>query len=815
MTIEGKLHLNRVGGSSLVNFPPLFSHDGKLLFCTCGPTVKILSTITGKCVQRLISGKGDITGISLHPRNKLQVITSTCDGELTVWDYEDGISLQSVNVGLSISKIACHPNISDFIFFCTGRETYGMLQKVPIDIFSGPITDAQVIASKVFIKLPRPVCFLKSGERIVYIRKGDMLCVMDVKRSVESALYVGRRDDKISCFACNPVEDYIATGYLSGIINFWHNLCNRAATKNRSAIMSWNHWHSQRVCDMAFTPGGSSMLSVGMEGVLVEWRYKQGDNRNFLPRLGTSCRHVVISNDSSLYAVTHVDNSVSVVTNQFLVKHSIHGLSGVGISEHQSNLTFYYDHRTKSCITTGKTGHLMFYDPSTDQELYSVDVTHENYLGPLLSKQKLYSEITRVATEVNENSDASWMATVEVARMEKLHNAPRMKLWLLDKDDKWWKLNTVINDVHKSDVTRLCFRPAHSDSDQSYLVSTGADGLVKLWGMVTKDKSSYWSCTATASYRKLPAAHCDFSQDGSVLAVAFRHTVCLLDPLTLNITRVLLSNDSGNPVEKLVFGKYSCQHMIMIVSEKSMQAFDLLSGSVSWVVDLHIPHIAVDYLSEFMFAVSDDNDLYVVKPTCAEPLYTHRQLAKRKVLSVFAVPYSDTDKWLKDDCSDIPWLARSKLYITDSSLSVFTLSVSDNMRNILPSIGGSQESRFMNPMAHILEKSANVNTDCSGLSELEVAAHGADVSSSVKAITDSPAHILPSVTEYCAKFLTSFLSNLKVQEAPVSCSNAPVVEMQAAASDSSKLSSNSDCLILESITAVSPQVGQMEFLHGL
>ena len=60
------------------------------------------------------------------------------------------------------------------------------------------------------------------------------------------------------------------------------------------------------------TPLGSTILSVGQEGVLVRWQYKT-HHQQFLPRLGAPIYHVAVSQDDSLAAISQKDNGMFTV----------------------------------------------------------------------------------------------------------------------------------------------------------------------------------------------------------------------------------------------------------------------------------------------------------------------------------------------------------------------------------------------------------------------------------------------------------------------------------------------------------------------
>lgn len=807
MTIEKtqKFHLVQVGGASFVEKLPLFSHDGKFLFCPCGSAVNVFSTNTGECVHKLVC-EGTVSAIAQHPNNKLQLISATKTGMLQMWDYEDGILLKSVNVSSSIMKLFCDPNIKNWAFVVENEKT-GVLKRVFLPISKND-KNFQEIASNISARMSQPVGSLKSGRYIVFLKRKD-ICVINLEKVTESVNHEAVTDGRVTCFACHPQEDCIATGHRKGEIRIWHKLCP-VSGKKTPLVVSTVHWHHNPLTGLSFTPGGSSLLSVSLESVLVQWHYKVGNKQSFLPRLGSPCNHVVTTLDGTMYATTHSDNSVSIISNEFSVKHTIQGLTSAkgGNSCHR---IFQYEPRTRSCVTLGKRGHLVFYDPAEDREVYSLDITHENFISGDPQTDGAHAQITRVANQGDDKSDEAWMATMETSTIEQDLVESRLKFWKLSQADKWWRLNTVINHPHSKDVTRLCFRPMSSHSSQPYMVSTGADGMVKLWGF--QQSTCYWSCIATASYQEMPATYCDFSQDGSVLAAAFGHMVLLLDPVTLETTSVIQSLEKKEPIEKLVFGRHSCQQMIIIQSTSCVQGYDLLNGVLAWIADMIISHIAVDPFSEFMYMLSKSSDLFVIRPSSSELVYAHKNIGVKNVISMVCVPHSNSFRVSDDACSSISWMAQSRLYLADTDLSVFTLTRhTQKQQRRLSKAKKSEPSHFITPMAHILDKRSNVDDEPVQSSDgLQV---GRPDSNALKMITDSPAHVLPSIVNHCGDFLASFLEVLHIDE-PKIPKTLYDPQVQTAVGPLDYTASQSSSRMVESTNCSQPRAMHMKFLNEI
>lgn len=65
---------------------------------------------------------------------------------------------------------------------------------------------------------------------------------------------------------------------------------------------------------LRFFSVGTNLLSGGIESVLVQWRYTQENQKDFLPRLGGAITHIAVSPDGSLFCTSHSDNSKDCCT---------------------------------------------------------------------------------------------------------------------------------------------------------------------------------------------------------------------------------------------------------------------------------------------------------------------------------------------------------------------------------------------------------------------------------------------------------------------------------------------------------------------
>uniref|UniRef100_H2YPX2 WD repeat-containing protein 75 second beta-propeller domain-containing protein n=1 Tax=Ciona savignyi TaxID=51511 RepID=H2YPX2_CIOSA len=184
-----------------------------------------------------------------------------------------------------------------------------------------------------------------------------------------------------------------------------------------------------------------------------------------------------------------------------------------------------YDPTTQSCVTNGKPGHLLFYFPQTDEQLYNLDIVSRNFISPVdLEKSLPQTKITKVDFVITKAGE-HLMATVEFD-IENLTDQ-KLKIWSYDVQNQQWCLSAIISCPHDNrHVTSLHFHPT-----EAACITTAEDGFAKLWKL---DTDIGWCCESTMTYRGYPSFDSSYSQDGSVLALAFGHTVSLSDPWLLD-----------------------------------------------------------------------------------------------------------------------------------------------------------------------------------------------------------------------------------------------------------------------------------------
>ncbi|KAK2143030.1 hypothetical protein NP493_4678g00001 [Ridgeia piscesae] len=89
-----KLSVVLRAGASIVGSKPIISHDTKYLLCVSGNAVKVLSTVSGECVQELRHHTACVTSIQINPANQYQLFSCSLDKTLIKWDFTDGVVLK-------------------------------------------------------------------------------------------------------------------------------------------------------------------------------------------------------------------------------------------------------------------------------------------------------------------------------------------------------------------------------------------------------------------------------------------------------------------------------------------------------------------------------------------------------------------------------------------------------------------------------------------------------------------------------------------------------------------------------------------------
>uniref|UniRef100_A0AAX7UY56 WD repeat-containing protein 75 second beta-propeller domain-containing protein n=1 Tax=Astatotilapia calliptera TaxID=8154 RepID=A0AAX7UY56_ASTCA len=720
MVEHGDIRVVHCGGSKINFRDPVITHDSRFLLCASGEAVKVFSTSTEECIHELRGHTGLVTGVLLRPSNHLQVYSSSLDGTLRLWDFTDGILIK---VGQRFQLVAVHlPQSGD------------------------QMVEAQELSAVLSGVNPNPaaIAFGRGGEFIASVN--DLQLEVYFFKKQKSYRFFLKEDNKkggwntFTCVACHPKDDCIATGHEDGKIRLWRNFNHK-----KEYTYSTLHWHHSTVSSLCFTPEGTNLLSGGVESVLVQWRYNQESERDFLPRLGGAITHITVSPDGSLFCTSHSDNKITIIQSCVKVSAVIQGL----VKGDSIRTDLMMDPRSKALVLNGKPGHLQFYSLQRDKLLYNLDIVQQEYIHESGLQQ---FEVVKAAFDAS----GSWLATVEERHQKAAELELNLKLWAFDEQTQSFVLNTTISAPHDAQITAMCFCQP-TDSQTTLLVSTSKDGHFKAWQLAapahTEDEGPSWLCDFVSAYHGLVPECCSFSADGSLLAVVFQEVVTVWSPSTWELLTTL--SQPPGAVSDLCFGRLSCSKYLLGTTASNLLCWNLLTCSLEWTTSMDVRRLVADPLSENMAAFcyqSGSTDLFVFKPSEPRPLFSHKAVCSGKVTQAVFAPREE----MLESCEESSqWLNRSQLYFL-THFSLITRFLLSPLKLVI------DDSVAMTPFYLLLGKHRQ--------QQQETALPQTSTSLLLlffpffSQLLQTPAHVLPSTSYLCSMFVQSLLISAHAEE---------------------------------------------------
>lgn len=275
-----------------------------------------------------------ITGLIMNPSNQFQLLVSSLDGCIRVWDYLDAVLLQTINVSHPATHICAHKSLKDVVFVSITRPTKKKSSKGKEIEDNGAVLRVSLRPSPESASLPvqKPhsvvgigktrVCnglaISSSGAWLVAIA-GHKVYVANMS-NLKAGFIKYVSPEHLVSLEFHPQDEYFATGDAKGVIRLWYCLDMHVQDKKVSGIekkaqTTMLHWHSHAVSSLTFTPNGAYLLSGGEESVLVIWQLHTG-KKEFVPRLGAPVTSIAVSPQtvSEEYLVALADATVLFVS---------------------------------------------------------------------------------------------------------------------------------------------------------------------------------------------------------------------------------------------------------------------------------------------------------------------------------------------------------------------------------------------------------------------------------------------------------------------------------------------------------------------
>lgn len=169
----------------------------------------------------------------------------------------------------------------------------------------------------------------------------------------------------------SPCEASAASADASGRILVWRQIEDK-----NTVLTTEHHWHSTPVSSLAFSPSGLSFYSSGGEAVLVKWSLTDLTDREFLPRMPSPIRHIVISDGNEHVLVCTAENAMHFIApHKMKITSTLQHFTFALPDKSQDDLFpigLCLNPRTNSIVLNGRVGHLQFFSAYTKSLLYNV-----------------------------------------------------------------------------------------------------------------------------------------------------------------------------------------------------------------------------------------------------------------------------------------------------------------------------------------------------------------------------------------------------------------------------------------------------------
>ncbi|WVF72330.1 hypothetical protein IAT40_007143 [Kwoniella sp. CBS 6097] len=524
-----------IAQNEVSRIPPVWSKDGRFYFTvthtsihvhsSTAPSFSRLSTLSSPHLNGHIK---PITSLNLSPLNPFQVISSSDDGSIKVWDWVAGRLVRTVefkDLGAKVEHLTFGEVLGKWWMFAavthqkdaSGSKLSHRVMRVPLSGSSAQFVVGKLSAPPTALMIsPRGTYLVALAATKAYTYRMPVPSTQPASSDPWEARPTCVKfvsDQSFTCGAFCPKktlattseEEWFATGDQKGVIRLWHGLAQafrqvdaaaqamlggagdpnkvlHPETEKRLPTTSL-HWHAHAVSAIAFTPSGSQLLSVGEESVLVQWHLASG-KREYIPRLGGRPIISLAIRKASKEAeeewwMSLADGAVirvGAASNQVS-----HVGQGVRLDPlRPTSATKAYPIALHPCtqslvVPSSHPSTLQFIDPVASTVLFDLEVAPSNRVSRRDEKELEPVAVEKVAFSDAQDGKSVWMATMEGRNgddMEGGGSIKNLKLWKW-ADDKY-AVNTQFPRPHgTADVTSVVFSPvAQAASESSSTSST-------------------------------------------------------------------------------------------------------------------------------------------------------------------------------------------------------------------------------------------------------------------------------------------------------------------------------------------------------
>lgn len=542
-TIDGQqLSFRKIGGFDVLQDRPFITDDQESILIISGRKIRKYLVNNGNFINEYHFGiDAPIVTIQRND-NPNECWLAFENGQIVQWNYDENFRISEYRIPIDKNRrstLTYYKRIDNICYFATKQRKKANQMRYTLQYYhqNDPDNLMLIDRSLSFSKIKsKNIAFGPGGHQCAIIHR-NQLFVYEIPISLTSQRQIHLESESkfFTSIAFHPFEPLLATGDTNGQIHIWNNIF---AKKPPKSVL---HWHSQSVMDMAFSPNGTSLYSVGNEMVLVKWNLvgKNYGQKTFVPRLGDKIHFVTTDTKNKFVITSHADQSIHVIDTQMNgIRTVIEGLAFAG----NRSAGLHFNRRLGAITMNGRIGHLQFYSPISQRQLFQFDITEQNVIvAPKIGKSRDRSiknledidkdnfipiQVTRIAI----TDDGYWMATAEYRNDGETSPEIRLKFWLLQKANNGFALNTTVHLPHEDDINFMQFSlPPPKQQQRSFsplhLVTTSMDKTFKIWDLKTSStdgKQQWWNCSRNGSLNNhsIPRM-ASFAPDASLLTVLF------------------------------------------------------------------------------------------------------------------------------------------------------------------------------------------------------------------------------------------------------------------------------------------------------
>ncbi|KAF7726185.1 WD repeat-containing protein 75 [Apophysomyces ossiformis] len=774
-----ELTLAKTAGGKISEYPVEFTKDSKYFFSCVGTCIKIYNVATGAVVKVLSRSpqagghSHKVIRVMLNPKNPLQLYSASLDGTIKLWDYNDEILLKTFNVYQAIQNMIISPSDPEYAYIVV-RNKNEHQPKENTAVYRYRLGNEDSTNKRLRKILSMRDCadmtvspdgkFLVAGGRykllVWHMTEGEEDVPSHQLKCYTSA-------ERITTLAFNPVGSCVAVGDTSGRITLYY--CFSKETIDHP-VTSGLHWHHHPVRALKFLADGAYLLSGGEEAVLVIWQLETL-HKQYLPRMGGPITSINVSPNHKYYCLGLADNSIRLVNSISQTIHQvIQGLQYAQMATDLNKLTtgLMIEPHNHHIVLNGIPGAIQFFNTYADQHVMDLEVAPINRVSRAGEKEMVRSHVEHVAFLPR----GEWMATVDMRDDKETTMELYLKFWQWDPSTQTYLLHTRVDNPHSKAVTSITFNPALSRHGPM-AITTSIDKTFKVWCLTSNLGRNYdkgeigWTCRSIGVYRDYEPQAAAFSDDGSILAVAFGPIITLWDPFQNTIQGILATSDVHH-VTKLHFLPET--PYLVSVTNTTLAVWNILTCSVWWEYNMSIEFFSVDSSSGRFSVIHSEDDkrepllitfegkspipvlVQSMKHGCLGLAYIPRDDGDRDVLAANNIVYL-SDRYDLNILSTVP--KGSATMAINAKTAIASPLDAANEKSMLNDIFG-QRDQHKAQAAEQREQSLNAasvaRAEAINLTKDEVERSVED-----EALLGAPSHVLPSVDAVFENFMTSLM----------------------------------------------------------